>query len=92
LSPILAWITNETAGRPENIRAGYTLAGTPLVSYSSSAFTAPLVAAATTDSAYQEFLNRGWDVIKDRQEGYYSDTLTLLSMLLISGNWWAPDT
>jgi endo-1,4-beta-D-glucanase Y len=91
LSRILPWLTAQTAADPARVRAGYTLAGKPLVTYSSSAFTAPMVAAAIVDSAHQPFLNQGWDIISTAHSGYYGDTITLLSMLLVSGNWWAPD-
>ncbi|MCU4156874.1 hypothetical protein J1N10_12875 [Carboxylicivirga sp. A043] len=87
---LLDFIVESTNGEPSNIKAGYYLDGRPLNSYSSGAFTAPLVTASVVDDKYQDFLNKGWDVIKSKQESYYGDTITLLNMLLISGNWWNP--
>jgi hypothetical protein len=42
------------------------------------------------DSSHQAYLNAGWDRIKNWRKNYYGDTINLLCMLLISGNWWAP--
>ncbi|MCG8580362.1 MAG: glycosyl hydrolase family 8 [Bacteroidales bacterium] len=84
------FIINATKGEPSGIKAGYYLDGRPINIYSSNAFTAPLVAASIIDVKYQDFLNKGWDVIKAEKVSYYGDTLGLLNMLLISGNWWNP--
>ncbi|MBN2801731.1 MAG: hypothetical protein JXR91_01420 [Deltaproteobacteria bacterium] len=63
------------------------------------AFTAPMVTALTVDPAYQSYLNSGWDFVVSNFEGdnkdegysgYFSDSIALLNMLLITGNWWAP--
>jgi endo-1,4-beta-D-glucanase Y len=87
---VVNWLKKETGGNPGNIKAGYKLDGTPLVSYGSVAFTSPFIAASIVNSSHQSYLNSGWDKIKNRREGYYEDTINLLCMLLISGNWWAP--
>jgi len=88
---LMDFIVGQTDGNPDQIKAGYYLNGKPLRTYSSGAFTGPLVSAAITDAKYQDYLNKGWDQIIQIQEGYYSDTLCLLNMLLITGNWWAPE-
>jgi endo-1,4-beta-D-glucanase Y len=87
---VVKWLKSSTGADPRNIKAGYKLDGTPLVSYSSAAFTAPFAAACIVDDSHQAFLNSGWDVIKNWRESYYGDTINLLCMLLISGNWWSP--
>jgi endo-1,4-beta-D-glucanase Y len=84
------WLKKKTEGNPGNIMAGYKLDGTPLVTYGSAAFTSPITAACIVDSSHQSYLNSGWDTITNWRESYYGDTINLLSMLLISGNWWAP--
>ncbi|WP_430815063.1 glycosyl hydrolase family 8 [Carboxylicivirga sp. RSCT41] len=84
------FIIASSDGEPSDIKAGYYLDGRPINSYSSNAFTAPFVAASIVDPKYQVFLNKGWDVIKAEKESYYGDTIGLLNMLLISGNWWNP--
>ncbi|RDH42302.1 glycosyl hydrolase family 8 [Zooshikella ganghwensis] len=92
LKPIVNWITNTTDSNPSSIMAGYTLDGTPLVGYSSMAFTAPMIAAAAAmgDTQYQSFIDKGWDLMRKSKDSYYSDTINLLAMLFISGNWWTP--
>jgi len=87
---VVNWLESSTAGDPRNIKAGYKLDGTPLAHYGSPAFTAPFIAACMVDKSHQAFMNSGWAVIKNWKESYYGDTINLLCMLLISGNWWAP--
>ena len=87
---INSFIRTKTAGNPASIKAGYFLSGEPMVDYSDAAFTAPLITSCLVDPAAQEYLNKGWEVLKDSKGGYYDDTLCLLNMLLISGNWWNP--
>lgn len=75
-----------------NYHSGYKLDGTSLGNeYSTTAFIAPLIVAAATDSNNQDFLNAGWSYISDSKETYFEDSINLLSMLMISGNWWSPD-
>ena len=92
LVPVMNWITKKTGGDAAKIKAGYMLDGTQQVSYSDASFTAPMIAAATIDPQYQSFLNDGWDTMKDppADADYYGDTLTMLSMVYVSGNWWKP--
>jgi endo-1,4-beta-D-glucanase Y len=87
---VVNWLKKNTRGDSKSIRAGYKLDGTPLVTYGSVAFTSPFTAACIVDSSHQSYLNSGWDTIANWKESYYGDTINLLCMLLISGNWWAP--
>jgi endo-1,4-beta-D-glucanase Y len=87
---VVDWLKKKTEANPAGIKAGYKLDGTQLVSYGSVAFTSPFIAACIVDSSHQSYLNSGWDTIINWREGYYGDTINLLCMLLISGNWWAP--
>ena len=90
---ILSWLKPATGDNPANIKPGYFLNGDPLPGrdYTSNAFTAPFIAACIVDSAHQQYLNDGWSLIKDVHDDYYADTINLLCMLLISGNWWHPE-
>lgn len=87
---MLAFIRGATAGNPLQIRVGYLLNGTAIDNGFSSFFAAPLMASATLDPAAQSFLNGGWDAVASRVEGYYEDSVTLLCLLLASGNVWDP--
>jgi hypothetical protein len=47
------------------------------------------VAAMTMDSG-QAWLNAIFDVVANRTEDYYEDSVTLLCLLVMTGNWWDP--
>jgi endo-1,4-beta-D-glucanase Y len=87
---VVDWLKKKTEDNPGSIKAGYKLNGKELVSHTSPAFTSPFIAACIVDSSHQSYLNSGWDTIVNWRESYYGDTVNLLCMLLISGNWWAP--
>jgi len=90
------WFRAATGGSPWAIHSGYTLDGNPLPysAYLSMAFVGPLAAGAIVDPSNQQWLNDLWDVMIQTpvgDEGYYEDSLKLLSMVVASGNWWSPD-
>jgi endo-1,4-beta-D-glucanase Y len=87
---VVNWLKSSTGADPRNIKAGYKLDGTPLANYGSAAFSAPFAAACIVDNSHQAFLNSSWEVIKNWKDSYYGDTINLLCMFLISGNWWSP--
>lgn len=90
-SLIAIWADDETNGNPQELRSGYRLDGTPLPGsdYFSTFFAAPIgVAAMTTD--LQDWLDAIYDAVYDVQEDYYEDTVTLLCLLVMTGNFWAP--
>lgn len=91
LNKMLNWLKNTTNNDPEKIVAGYKLDGSKLVRYSDMAFTAPFIAACVCDATHQEYLDKGWNIIKDPQGDYYGDSIGLLCLLFISGNWWKTD-
>lgn len=86
------WIGAVTAGDPHRIRPGYRLDGTPIPgnNYFTTAFVAPFGVAAMTDPALHGFLDATYAAVFDRHEGYYEDSLTLQSLLVMTGNWWDP--
>lgn len=97
-------VENEYERWPEQIWHGYELDGTrldPDAEWSwDLCFVSPLVTSLIIDPDKQEKLTDGWNFIRNNfsgdhtieegWSGYYSDVLTLLSMLLISGNWFDP--
>lgn len=90
------WIRSATAGDPTAIRSGYQLGGVPSPNsdYLSMAFVAPLGVGAMVDSSNQAWLNAMWDRIVATPittDGYYENTLKMLAMIVISGNWWSPE-
>lgn len=88
---ISAWAEDSTDGDPQQIRPGYRLDGTPLRSdYFTTFFAAPLGVAAMTVPSQQAWLNAIYDAVRQRQEGYYEDSITLLCMLVMTANFWDP--
>ena len=90
------WIRGQTGNDPSNIKSGYRLDGSmsPGADYLSMAFVAPLGVGAMVDTVNQGWLNALWDLIVSTplaDGGYYENTLKLLAMIVMSGNWWAPE-
>ncbi|MEQ1505146.1 MAG: glycosyl hydrolase family 8 [Myxococcota bacterium] len=95
LAPLSAWARSETGGDPSRFWSGYTLDGEVLPGsrYVSSVFVAPLAVAAMAipdPAAGQPWLDATYDAVRDSHEGYYEDTVTLLSMLAVDGRLWGP--
>lgn len=86
------WIAAATGGDPHRIQPGYLLDGTPIPGdvYFTTAFAAPFGVAAMSDPSLQEFLDATYAAVHDRHEDYYPDSLTLMSLLVMTGNWWDP--
>lgn len=88
------WIRGATGGDPTKIRAGYELGGTPVSgsNYVTMAFVAPLGVGAMVDASNQAWLDAIWDLVVATPvttDGYYENTLKMLAMVVMSGNWWA---
>lgn len=89
---IAVWARGATGGDPLRLRAGYRLNGTPLPGrdYFTIFFAAPIGVAAMTDAGLQEWLNDVYDAVRARHEDYYEDSVTMLCLLVMSGNAWSP--
>lgn len=101
LRPLLlkhtVWLRTETNGDPAQIRAGYYVRngpnGQPYRNYPDLAFTAPAaVNAMLGGDGGQRWLNRLWRAITrgPSTSNYYSDSLRLMALLILSRNWWQP--
>lgn len=90
---IANWVIGEADGDPWNIKAEYQLNGTPVNDFTSTAFMSPFFCAcsAVSTTASQTLMDKGWNIIKTEKEEYYEDSVNLLCMLLLSGNWWKPE-
>ena len=91
LQPLNTWIQQTTGGDPGKINAGYRLDGNPLKKDDSAAFIGPLAVAAMSDPACQAWLNALWSDLLNRElanEDYFGNTVKLLTMIVVSGNWW----
>ncbi len=87
---ISEWAFTATDGNPQNIQAGYELNGTPLANYFTTFFAAPLGVAAMTVPTQQTWLNAIYDAVYNTHEDYYEDSVTLLCLLVMTGNYWDP--
>ncbi|MBN1340517.1 MAG: T9SS type A sorting domain-containing protein [Bacteroidales bacterium] len=90
-----AWIRTKTGNDPTHIYAGYHLNGgdIPGNDYEAAAFIGPFAVAAMTDASHQNWLNGAYDFLLSlelQDYEYYDNTLKLLCMLVLSGNYWAP--
>ncbi len=92
------WIRGAASNQAYNINAGYELDGTLLPDeegdfYDDLSFTTPFGVSAMINAANQTWLNRIWSYTADypTSEGnYFSNSIRLLSWIVISGNWWTP--
>jgi endoglucanase len=95
INKINAWLIGTTSGNVSVISNGYLLDGTPINNWNDATFIGPLTVGAMADVNNQEWLNTLYNYLlvnNDLQDGdYYSNTIKLLSMLTISGNYWNPE-
>jgi len=94
VNKINTWLLSATGGSINTISDGYDLDGTPHDdSWRTSTFVAPFAVGAMLNPLNQDWLNSLYGYIQGRdisQGGYYQNTIKLLSMLVISGNYWLP--
>jgi endoglucanase len=89
------WIRETTRNKPDNISAGYTLAGNDIKGryFEALSFIAPFAVSAMVDKKNQQWLNDVWDYLigfKLKDYDYYDNSIKLLDMIILSGNYWEP--
>jgi endo-1,4-beta-D-glucanase Y len=87
------WLYQKTGGNPSKVYAGYYLNGNAAVDWTDVSFTAPFTVGAMLATTKQQWLNKLYDKVlssNTSENGYYGNTLKLLSMLVISGNFITP--
>lgn len=92
---IMQWLMKESGGTVHGIMNGYFLNGVPLFENNIAPrgmYAAPFMVASTCSADYVGFLNNSWNyLVKFKgEEGYYSNSITMLCLLAVSGNWWNP--
>ena len=89
---ISTWAESTTGGNPSQFRAGYKLDGTNITgsNYFTSFFVSPLGVAAMTSPTQQTWLNAIYSSVYARHEDYFEDSVNLLCLLIMSGNYWQP--
>ncbi|HEY0734515.1 MAG TPA: glycosyl hydrolase family 8 [Herpetosiphonaceae bacterium] len=89
---LINWLASSTGSTATNIKAGYQLNGTPIGQYFTTFFAAPVGVGAMTDSSKQGFLDSIYGAVYNRHESYFEDTVTLVCLLVMTGNYWDPTT
>jgi len=90
LGKINTWMSTVSL---ESISNGYLLDGTALYTWHDGTFIAPLCVGAMLDTDNQTRLNSLYEELHQTNiddEDYYANTLKLLSLITISGNYWNP--
>ncbi|GAA1766641.1 glycosyl hydrolase family 8 [Luedemannella helvata] len=90
---VTRWVRRATGGDPAAVSSGYALDGTPLAAGAHPAFVAPLAVAALSDPTAQPWLDALWRHLVATpvsSHGYYAASVQLLSMIVVSGNYWVP--
>jgi len=95
LSRLNPWIRTTTQGKPNNISAGYNLSGEDLPHryFEALCFICPFAVAATASQENQQWLNKLWDYIvqfKRKDFDYYDNSIKMINLIILSGNYWAP--
>ncbi|MGV0992941.1 MAG: glycosyl hydrolase family 8 [Mycobacterium sp.] len=92
---ITAWFRTKTGDTPSKVVSGYKLDGTSVVNYLDPEFVATLGPAAMGDPSNQAWLDKIWTYTVAQSQtsaanSYYSASLMLQSMIVMSGNYWTP--
>jgi endo-1,4-beta-D-glucanase Y len=95
IEKINRWIRETTNNDTYNLSAGYTLAGNDIKgrNFEALSFIAPFGVSAMVDAKNQAWLNKVWDYLtgfKLKDFDYYDNTIKLIDMIIISGNYWEP--
>lgn len=94
VTAINTWLIAETSGDVSAIANGYTLGGTPIEEELDAAFLGPFTVGAMADPGHQSWLNELYAELLTNNDvsdtAYFANTLKLLSMIAISGNYWVP--
>ena len=87
------WIRETTNDNTYNLSAGYTLAGNDLPGryFEALSFIAPFGVSAMADKKNQVWLNNLWNystAFKLKDYDYYDNSIKLINMIIMSGNYW----
>ena len=87
------WIRETTNNDTYNLSAGYTLAGNDMKGryFEALSFSAPFAVSAMVDQKNQAWLTHLWTYLtgfKLKDFDYYDNTIKLLDMIILSGNYW----
>lgn len=75
---------------PLGLRGGYYLNGEMIDDYFSVFFASPLAISLMGEETAQAELNTLYDAVFEAEEDYYQDSVSLLSLIVLTGNFWDP--
>ena len=92
---INSWIQAKTSGNPANIKDGYNITNGAALSGTSYslAFAAPFAVGAMVNATNQVWLDKLWTNVTSKvvaDDAYFGNTIKLLDLIILSGNWWTP--
>ncbi len=95
INKINSWLIRATSGDVSLVSNGYLLNGTPVFDWNDATFIGPFTVGAMADIENQDWLNALYEELVTNNDigdlDYYGNTIKLLSMITISGNYWNPD-
>ncbi len=102
VEPINNWIRSICKDDPNNINAGYTLDGKEILKDKERdtrmmSFVSPFAVSSMVDQKNQPWLDKLWDSIvklpltnvEGLKYGYFENTIKMLDMIILSGNYWS---
>ena len=97
VNKINTWIENNTSSNPANVKSGYTLNGGNISgnNYDDPSFIGPFAVGAMLDASHQTWLNGMYDHLIAQNladNTYFGNTLKMLCLIVLSGNYWPPYT
>ncbi|CAM4208517.1 glycosyl hydrolase family 8 [Erysipelothrix inopinata] len=93
LETLNRWLRESTSDDVNEIKSGFTLNGEVVGDWQDLTFTAPFMVSAMMHADHQTWLNDLWDLnasADTQDEVYFGNNLRLLSMIVVSGNWFTP--
>jgi endo-1,4-beta-D-glucanase Y len=99
LKRINKWVIDYTNNDPQRISPGYNLQGKGDITqdehekFAAVNYLAPFAVSAMVDSSNHYWLNKLWMSMLSydiKNFDYYSNTIKMLDMIIVSGNYWKP--
>ncbi len=96
LTKLMNWLNEDSKGSIDGVCNGYNLNGSPIYEENFEPwgmYASPFMVASAVDKKFEPFLTSSWNYLVkfDVETGYYSNSITLLCLLAVSGNWWCPE-
>ncbi len=94
VNKINSWLITKCNNNPNNIKSGYKLDGTETATWDDATFVGSFTVGAMLDNTNQQWLDDLFDKLNGynfNDGDYFSNTLSMLYLLVISANYWMPD-